>query len=49
MKQLIFATNNAHKVEEVNHVLATQGDLMHQFKVVPMREIGHTTDLPETH
>jgi XTP/dITP diphosphohydrolase len=49
MQQLIFATNNAHKVEEVNHVLATQGDLMHQFQVVPMREIGHTTDLPETH
>jgi XTP/dITP diphosphohydrolase len=46
--QLVFATNNAHKVAEVNAVLAAQGAAF-PYTVVPMRDIGHTTDLPETH
>jgi XTP/dITP diphosphohydrolase len=44
---LVFATNNPHKVAEVNDVL--RGADLQNIEVVTMKEIGHTTDLPETH
>lgn len=43
MKQkIVFATNNAHKLEEVATILG--GD----YEVLSLREIGCFTDLPET-
>ena len=43
MKQkIVFATNNAHKLEEVAAIL---GD---GFEVLSLREIGCNTDIPET-
>ena len=43
MKQkIVFATNNAHKLEEVAAIL---GD---SYEVMSLREIGCTTDIPET-
>ena len=43
MKQkLVFATNNAHKLEEVAAIL---GD---SYKVLSLREIGCEADIPET-
>ncbi len=44
---LVFATNNPHKVAEVNDVL--RGADLQNIEVVTMKAIGHTTDLPETH
>ena len=42
MKQLIFSTNNAHKLGEVQALL---GDA---FTLVTLRECGITEDIPET-
>ena len=42
MKQLIFSTNNAHKLGEVQALL---GD---DFELVTLRECGITEDIPET-
>lgn len=42
MKQIIFATNNAHKLGEVQAVL---GD---EFRLVMLAECGITEDIPET-
>lgn len=48
--QLVFATNNQHKVIEINQILSEQlPSELNDIQVVTMREIGHTTDLPETH
>ena len=44
---LVFATNNPHKVAEVNDVL--RGANLNGIEVVTMKIIGHITDLPETH
>ncbi|MBL7815389.1 MAG: RdgB/HAM1 family non-canonical purine NTP pyrophosphatase [Saprospiraceae bacterium] len=44
---LVFATNNPHKVAEVNDVL--RGANLEGIEVVTMTAVGHTTDLPETH
>lgn len=40
--ELVFATNNAHKLEEVRQIL---GD---RFTVHSLKEIGCTDDIPET-
>ena len=40
--KLVFATNNAHKLQEVRHIL---GD---SFEVVGLCDIGCTEDIPET-
>ena len=42
MKKLIFATNNAHKLSEVQAVLGGA------FTLVTLRECGITEDIPET-
>jgi len=41
-RQLVFATNNAHKTEEVKNLLAGQ------YEVLNLAAIGCTTDIPET-
>lgn len=41
MQQLIFATNNKHKKEEVSHLLP-------DFEVLMLSEIGIFEDIPET-
>jgi XTP/dITP diphosphohydrolase len=43
MIQLIFATNNQHKVEELNSAI---GDKM---KIISLREAGIDIDIPEPH
>lgn len=42
IKELVFATNNAHKVEEAAHAV---GD---QFKILSLKDIGHHDDIEET-
>jgi XTP/dITP diphosphohydrolase len=42
VNQLVFATNNAHKTEEVRKLLATQ------YEVLNLNDIGCKTDIPET-
>ncbi len=42
IKELVFATNNAHKVEEAAHAV---GD---QFKILSLKDIGHQNDIEET-
>ncbi len=41
MNQLVFATNNAHKLEEVRAMLP-------QFQIVSLSDIGCHDDIPET-
>jgi XTP/dITP diphosphohydrolase len=41
-RQLVFATNNAHKTEEVKNLLAGQ------YEILNLKDIGCTTDIPET-
>ena len=42
MKKIIFATNNAHKLEEVREILKNK------YEVVSLAEIGFDEDIPET-
>jgi XTP/dITP diphosphohydrolase len=55
LKKIVFATNNAHKVREINEILRSLtpnsrgGGHLDGFEIVTMNTIGHTTDLPETH
>ncbi|SRR5690606_9773869 len=42
MIQLVFATNNAHKLEEVQAVVGNQ------FKIRTLADLGCTDDIPET-
>lgn len=43
MKEICFATNNAHKLEEVRAILGNR------YKVKSLADIGFTGELPETH
>jgi XTP/dITP diphosphohydrolase len=43
LKALIFATNNAHKVEEVRRILGNQ------FHLITLAEAGIEIDIPEPH
>lgn len=43
MKKICFATNNAHKLAEVQSIL---GD---RFEVQSLKDIGFEGELPETH
>jgi XTP/dITP diphosphohydrolase len=46
--QLILATNNPHKVLEINEIL--RGSNLGNIEVSTMKNaVNHTTDLPETH
>lgn len=42
IKQLVFATNNVNKTKEVSNLLAGQ------YEVLNLKDIGCTTDIPET-
>lgn len=42
IKQLVFATNNSYKTEEVRNLLAGKYELLN------LKDIGCTTDIPET-
>lgn len=42
MRELVFATNNQHKTQEVRNLLSNQ------YKVLNLTDIGCTTDIPET-
>ncbi len=42
MKEIIFATNNLHKLLEINQIISDQ------FKVLGLKDIGFDEDIPET-
>ncbi len=42
MRELVFATNNQHKTQEVRNLL------MNEYKVLNLNDIGCDTDIPET-
>ena len=42
MKTIVFATNNAHKLQELRQMAG------HQFRIVSLAEIGCHEDIPET-
>jgi XTP/dITP diphosphohydrolase len=42
-KNLIFATNNQHKVDEIRFVIGSQ------FDIITMKEAGIDIDIPEPH
>ncbi len=42
MKEIVFATNNKHKLEEIKPLLASY------FKVISLSELGVFEDIPET-
>lgn len=42
MKQIVFATNNPHKLEELREILGAS------FQVLSLKEIGCHEDIPET-
>lgn len=43
MKEIIFATGNAHKIEEVNKIISKAS-----FMIKGLKDIGVTEDIPET-
>ncbi|MBD79941.1 MAG: non-canonical purine NTP pyrophosphatase [Crocinitomicaceae bacterium] len=42
MKQIVFATNNQHKLEEVQSLLSEQ------FQIISLNELGFKEEIPET-
>lgn len=42
MIKIVFATNNAHKMQEIRDILGNQ------FEIVSLKDIGCTADIPET-
>lgn len=42
MKKLIFATNNQHKLEEVQSLLGNH------YRILSLKDLGDDTDIPET-
>lgn len=42
MKEIIIATNNKHKVEEI------QQEIGKKIKIIPLKELGFREDIPET-
>ena len=43
MLQLIFATNNAHKLEEIRHAISDR------YRIRSLKEVNILEDIPETH
>lgn len=43
MQQLIFATNNKHKLEEIQHLIKDK------FSIKSLFDVGINVDIPETH
>ena len=43
MPTLIFATNNQHKVDEIQSLVGTD------FNIIPLKEAGIDIDIPEPH
>lgn len=48
-KKLVFATNNAHKIEEVKALLAAGGtEIASKYEILSLSDIGCLDDIPET-
>lgn len=48
-KQIVFATNNKHKIEEVKSLLSSlEGDLSEKYEILSLNDINCTEDIPET-
>ena len=43
MKNICFATNNAHKLDEIKQILGNR------FNVLSLKEAGFEGEIPETH
>lgn len=41
MKEIVFVTNNAHKLEEVSHYLRDS------YKILSLKDIGFEEEIPE--
>lgn len=49
MKKIVFATNNAHKIQEVRGILEANGsDMLSRYQILSLADIGCTEDIPET-
>jgi XTP/dITP diphosphohydrolase len=50
LKTLVFATQNKHKIEEINHVLNMKvfQEQTRQWNIIGLAEIGCFEDIPET-
>lgn len=49
MKKIVFATNNAHKIEEVKALLAACGkEVSDRYEILSLSDIGCNDDIPET-
>lgn len=42
MRELVFATNNKHKLEEISHIVGAK------FKIIGLKDINCFEDIPET-
>lgn len=47
MKELIFATNNAHKLEEINDMFASKEDLQSKYEIKALSSLNFNEDIPE--
>lgn len=48
-KKLVFATNNANKINEIKALLASCGaEVAERYEILSLRDIGCTADIPET-
>ena len=47
-RKLVFATNNAYKIEEVHRVLEKYAGLADNYEILSLADIGCTADIPET-
>lgn len=48
-KRLVFATNNAHKINEVKALLEACGkEVSERYEILSLRDIGCEEDIPET-
>lgn len=49
MKEIVFVTNNAGKIREINGLLAAAGEgVSSRYKILSLSDIGCTDDIPET-
>lgn len=49
MKEIVFVTNNAGKIREINELLADAGvEVVTNYKILSLADLGCTDEIPET-
>ena len=49
MTELVFATNNKHKIEEIRNIIdSNKFGLRNKFKILSLKDIGCFDEIPET-